>query len=315
MSAVGLIINCRSNRSPEVIDDILSVARRFASVSTEVLDGIRGLDRALIGMNRRGVDTLVLAGGDGTLQAAFTDTINNRRFERTPHYVALPCGMTNVIANDCGLKGPPGPSLHQFLKRRAAGDVVPARRALLSVARGGEAPIHGFFLGAGAFHSAVKFSRAEVQSKGAKRSLALALSIGGYMLRYAMNPAVRNDAVRIEFRSGGIEGVARPADYALFLATTLSRLGSGVFPFWGAGPGAIAATAIAHPVRRMLRAAPAVLRSREKPWFRSCGYHSWRTTGLRARFAAPFVFDGEIFEAAAGEDLVFGTSHNVEFLH
>jgi hypothetical protein len=315
MSAIGLIINERSNRTRSVIDEILSVARRAARMSVEVLDGILGLDKAMIGMSRRGVDTLVLAGGDGTMQAAFTDAINNRRFETAPKFVALPCGMTNVIANDCGLKGSPGPSLDRFLKRREQGAVTPLRRNLLSLACGAREPIHGFFFGAGAFHSAVKFSRAQIQTAGAKRAAALAMSVGGYVLKYATDPAARKDAVSVEFSAGGPASGPARSDLALYLATTLSKLGSGIYPFWGSGAGAIAATAIEHPVRRILGAAPSVVRGRSLPWFEPYGYRSWRTDRIGASFEAPFVFDGEIFDARGHELLTFGTAHNVDFLH
>lgn len=313
-ASVGLIINERSNRSPSVIGDVLEVARRFADVRTEVLDGIRGLDKALIGMNRKHVDTLILAGGDGTMQAAFTDAINNRRFDHAPHFVALPCGMTNVIANDCGLQGSPARSLHSFLRRREAGSVAPLRRALLSVSIGRRDPVHGFFLGAGAFHSAVKFSRSHIQSKGAKRSAALALSVAGYALNIALG---RSDpeTLAIAFREGGARQAPESAELTLLMATTLSKLGSGIYPFWGEGHGAIAVTTVDRPIRRLLRAAPALLRGKSRAWFEDYGYRSWKTPRMVARFSAPFVFDGEIYHGENGEDLVFGTSHNVDFLH
>lgn len=315
MAAVGLIINGRSNRSASVLPDVLGVARRFRDVNVEVLDGVLGLDKALIGMNRRGVDTLILGGGDGTIQAAFTDAINNRRFERVPKFVALACGMTNVIAQDCGLAGAPAPSLEQFLKRREAGEAVASRRSLLSVSRGSRDPIHGFFLGAGAFHSAVQFSRDHVQSKGAKRSLALALSVAGYVVKFAFDAKVQKDAVRMTFAGGAPAPLqAGPTDLTIFLATTLSKLGTGIYPFWGEGPGAIAATAVASPVRRFLSGAPAVVRGLRKDWFEAEGYRSWRADRIGASFAAPFVFDGEMFEATPGEDIEFGTAHNAEFL-
>ena len=52
MTSVGLIINGKSNRSAEVIDDILSVAKRFGDVRTDVLDGVTGLGKSLAGMNQ-----------------------------------------------------------------------------------------------------------------------------------------------------------------------------------------------------------------------------------------------------------------------
>lgn len=315
MSTVGLIINGKSNRSPSVIDDLLYVVRRFDSVRTEVLDGVQGLDRALIGMNDNHVDTLILAGGDGTIQATFTDTINNRRFDRSPHYVALPCGMTNVIANDCGLKGSPASSLDNFLWRRENGNVMPLRRPLLSVRADSQKPVYGFFLGAGAFLSAVKFSRSAVQTKGVDRSFGLLVSILGYIAKVAVDPNRNFETVELEFLDNALPEGDLSATRSLFMTTTLTKLGIGVFPFWGEGPGAMATTTIDYPVRRMLRATPSVLRGKVKPWFEEYGYRSWRSDQMIMRLEGPYVFDGEMYEANRRHQTVFETSHNVDFLN
>lgn len=315
MTSVGLIINGKSNRSAEVIDDILSVAKRFGDVRTDVLDGVTGLGKSLAGMNQSKVDTLILAGGDGTMQAAFTDSINNQRFEKSPHYVALPCGMTNVIANDCGLKGSPASSLDNFLWRRAKGSVQPVRRPLISAAFGERDPVYGFFLGMAGFHSAVKFSRESVQSKGAKRSLALLASTIGYVAKVAMNPNDTIDEVDMEFVEGVPSNVPARAEQMLFMVTTLNKLGAGIFPFWGQGDGAMMTTSVGYPAKRILRAAPTILRAKSKPWFEEYGYRSWRADQMTLKFDGPFVFDGEIFESRRDEPTVFSARHNVNFLN
>jgi hypothetical protein len=314
VSSVGLIINERSDRNQKVIDDLLNVAQRFKTVRTEVLDGVRGLDKALISMNSKGVETLILAGGDGTVQATFTDAINNRRFDRTPHYVALPCGMTNVIANDCGLKGSPATSLDNFLWRRQKGDVKPLRRSLLSVTAGGGDPVYGFFLGAGAFHSAVQFSRSTIQSKGARRSIALLFSIMSYVFKVAFDPENTIEELDIGFAGNNPNGSFPNVPQTILMTTTLSKLGSGIFPFWGGGAGAMVTTTIDYPAKRLLSAAPAVLRAKSRPWFEEYGYRSWRSDQLVMRFDGPFVFDGEIFHSDRRFPTVLETSHNADFL-
>ncbi len=315
MSGIGLIINDKSNRSASIIGDLVNVARQFSSVRTEVLDGIHGLDKALIGMNNNNVDTLIVAGGDGTLQATFTDMINNNRFDATPHYVALPCGMTNVIANDCGLKGSPVESLDKFLWRRQEGTVKPINRALMTVKTGDQVPIHGFFLGAAAFYSAVQFSRNDIQAKGAKRSLALITSVLSYIVKVASDPNGTFDPVEMTFLGGAPEEL--PADMlsALFMATTLSKLGSGIFPFWGEGDGAMTTTTVEYPIKKILRAAPSVLRGKSRPWFGEAGYHSWRSDQLTVRFDGPFIFDGELFHADHTKPTIFETTQKVNFLN
>lgn len=313
-AAVGLIINDRSSRVRPILRDLLHVARQFPNVRACVLNGIDGLDRTLSDLNRARIDTLMVAGGDGTIQAAFTDAINMRRFEHEPRYVAIPCGMTNVIAADCGLKGSPIDALDKFLWRRAQGEVKRQKRSLMGVRIGARVPVYGFFLGAGAFTTAVTYSRSEIQAKGAKRSLAMGLSIGGAILNAAFgDPPTEPPLVAdIRAREAPVKG---PAPLTMALMTTLRRLVLGVNPFWGDGAGALRVTTIGFPAERIMDAAPTVLRGRSRPWFADAGYHSWRTDSLDAAFEGSIVFDGEFFDVKRGERVVIETAHDAEFLN
>ncbi len=314
MSSIGLIINDKSNRSASIIDDLLYIASPKHNVRTEVLNGISGLGKALTGMNRKNVDTLILAGGDGTMQATFTESINSKRFDKMPNYVALPCGMTNVIANDCGLKGAPAQALDNFLWRHEQGSVSPHQRKLLGVSSAQMNPVYGFFLGAAGFHTAVQFSRSSVQSKGAKRSLALIASIASSVAKLAFDRENAVDEITMDFLEGGAPGAPAHETQALFMATTLTKLGSGVFPFWGQGNGAMNSMTVSHPAKRLIRAAPFVLRGKSRPWFSEYGLHGWRANQMVTRFTGPFVFDGEIFQAKEQYPVTFSTKYNADFL-
>lgn len=313
MSGVGLLINGRSNRAQALLGDLLHVARQFPNVRASVLDGINGLDRALSDMNRAGVDTVMVAGGDGTIQAAVTDAINMRRFEHTPHYVAVPCGMTNVIAADCGLKGAPVDAVDEFLWRRSRGEVRRQRRAIMGVTIGSHAPVHGFFLGAGAFTTAVKYSRSEIQAKGATRSVAMAMSISGAILNAAMGRRPAEPPLVAEFLGMGVPDLG-PQPMTMVLMTTLRRLVLGVNPFWGEGSGALSVTTIGFPAQKLLAAAPSVLRGKSQPWFESAGYRSWRTSAIDAGFEGTIVFDGEFYDVAKRDVVAIETRHEADFL-
>lgn len=315
MSVAGLIINQKSSRSASIMDDLLYVAKCFPGVRSIVLDGIEGLDRTLADLNRAKIDTLIVAGGDGTLQAAFTDSINMRRFEYSPDVVAVPCGMTNVIAADCGLQGAPVGSLDKFLWRRKRGDVRRVTRPLMGVRIGENAPsIYGFFLGAGAFHSAVKFSRSTIQAKGAKRSVALALSVGGYIAKLAFGEKSKTAPLLADMHGG--ENAPYEGRRALTIAmiSTLRRLVLGIYPFWGEGDAPLAVTTIDFPSRKLLRAAPLVLRGKSAPWFDREGYQSWRANELDIGFEGPFVFDGEIYQLEQNQRMTIETTHSAGFL-
>lgn len=313
MTAIGLIINERSSRVQSILSDLVHVAKQFPSVRASVLNGIEGLDKTLADFNRARVDTVIVAGGDGTIQAAVTAAINRRRFDHTPDYVAVPCGMTNVIAADCGLQGSPIDSLDRFLLRRTRGDVKRVRRPLMGLKIGNRESVYGFFLGAGAFYTAVKFSRTEIQAKGAKRSLAMGLTIGGAILNAAFGEKPTTPPLVADIASDNAP-FAGPEPLTLALMTTLRTLVLGVYPFWGEGEGGLAVTTIGFPASRMLAAAPAALLGRSAPWFKDAGYQSWRTNSLVARFAGTVVFDGELFEVDPGERMSIETTHDAGFL-
>jgi hypothetical protein len=221
--------------------------------------------------------------------------------------------MTNVIAADCGLRGSPIDSLDRFLFRRTRGEVRRVRRPLMGMRIGNREPVYGFFLGAGAFYTAVKFSRSEIQAKGARRSLAMGLTIGGAILNAAFGEKSTTPPMVAEIESENVP-FSGPKPLTLAVMTTLKNLVLGVYPFWGEGEGGLAVTTIGFPATRMLAAAPVALRGKSSPWFREAGYESWRTNALEADFDGTVVFDGELFEMRAGERMTIETTHDAGFL-
>ncbi|NNL89707.1 MAG: hypothetical protein HKP25_11610 [Marinicaulis sp.] len=315
MKPAGLIINALSNRNAKTADGLKQVAARHEGVLIAALEGIEGLGLALDHFSDAGVDTVIIAGGDGTVQAAFTDAINNNRFGNLPKFAVFPCGMTNVIANDCGVKGDPVKSLEEFLARRADGLLREQKRSILSVRRGNAAPIHGFFFGAGAFHSAVLYSRRKIHKTGAKRGLAFVASIASSLWKAVRDPDEIIEPVEVEFID--MDGAPKPKTekQTVLLATTLKALGSGAYPFWGEGAGELATTAVDYPYKRLLRAMPNLLRGKSAPWFDDYGYRSWRSGKLTVRFSDKFILDGEIFDANGNEDIHLETRHAITFVN
>jgi diacylglycerol kinase (ATP) len=313
MSTASMIINAKSSRNALLAQDLLYVSKQHQNIRPYVLERFEDLDTALDDIQKFDSNTLILAGGDGTMQAAITSSINKRRFLQQPNYVALPCGMTNVIANDCGLQGPPATSLDNFLWRRGRGEVSRVERPLIGMQLSErQAPIYGFFLGAGLFHTAVQFSRDNVQKMGAKRSFALALSVAGFILKTAFDNADGPAPLPAQIRND--EGELVDADLSMILMTTLNRLSAGIFPFWGEGEAPMSVMTIDYPRKKLLLAAMSALRGRSKPWFPEAGYHSWKSEEIRMRFDGPVVFDGEIFHTTPGEDLILKVSEKAAFL-
>lgn len=308
-----MIINSKSTRSPLLADDLLYVTKRHDDIRPYVLEHIEDLDPALDDIEKGDSNTLILAGGDGTMQATITSAINKRRFHNHPNYVALPCGMTNVIANDCGLQGPPATSLDNFLWRRGRGEIKRVERPLIGMQLSErQEAIYGFFLGAGLFHTAVQFSRQRIQRFGARRSFAVALSTASFLLKTAFDRSEEGAPLPAQFRDE--DGELHDRDLSLMFLTTLNRLSAGIFPFWGEGAAPMNVTAVDYPRKHLLWAAINVLTGRHPAWLQKYGYHSWKSEELRLRIDGPVVFDGEIFHTNPEEDLIIKVSEKAAFL-
>ncbi len=313
MSTASIIINSKSSRSPVLAEELLYVSKRHSDIRPYVLEQIEDLDPALDDIEKGDSNTLILAGGDGTMQATITSAINRRRFDNQPNYVALPCGMTNVIANDCGLQGPPATSLDNFLWRRGRGEINRVERPLIGMQLSErQEAIYGFFLGAGLFHTAVQFSRENIQRIGARRSLAVALSTVGFILKTAFDS--KNEPTPLPVQIRDANGELHDRDLSMILLTTLNSLSAGIFPFWGDGPSPMNIMAIDHPRKHLLWAALNVLSGNHPDWLPKAGYHSWKSNEMRLRFDGPVVFDGEIFHSNPEEDLILKVSEKAAFL-
>lgn len=313
MSTASIIINSKSTRSALLADELLYVSKRHDDIRPYVLDQIEDLDSALDDIEKGDSNTLILAGGDGTMQATITSAINRRRFPIQPNYVALPCGMTNVIANDCGLQGPPATSLDNFLWRRGRGEINRVERPLIGMQLSErQAPIYGFFLGAGLFHTAVQFSRENVQKMGAKSSIAVALTTIGFVLKTAFGDNGKGAPLPAQLRDEN--GDLYDQEMSIIMMTTLNRLSAGIFPFWGEGDAPMNLMSIGYPRKKLIRAAFQIFRGQSSPWFDDAGYHSWKSDEFRMRFDGPVVFDGEIFHTNPDEDLIIKVSEKAAFL-
>lgn len=313
MSQVAILINRWSERNRNAARELEHCAARLPGVTAYPLDGITGMIPALEQMAARGTRTIVLAGGDGTVQAALSAILNSTLFEQMPRLAVLHCGMTNIVAHDCGIPGAPAAALTRLLARLADGREEHLQRRVLSVEIDGRAPLHGFFLGAGLFHSAVQFSRQRIHALGAKRSTALALTIGAYLFKLLRDrDSEDGNIVHLRWQETG--GGPGAAPLSLLVATTLERLTLGVYPFWGQGEGPFRVTTVSSPSQRLLGALPHALRSRERPWFDAAGYHSWRAHEMCFTLDRPMVFDGEILHPQLNARIRVHARHSATFV-
>ena len=105
MPKIGLISNPGSQRNRRGLQEIRQVLAGNPDIVHVTTEARGELDEVLADFARRGVDLLLINGGDGTVQTVLTRLLEKRPFETPPYLAILPRGMANTTAADVGLRG------------------------------------------------------------------------------------------------------------------------------------------------------------------------------------------------------------------
>jgi diacylglycerol kinase family enzyme len=172
----GLIINPKSHRNRR------AGGRRGhapGGVLTAAPQTPAELDAALADFAARGIDLLIIDGGDGTLRDVLT--LAPLHFgDAEPAFAALPSGKTNALA--IALNTPRDWPIEAALARAQAGAFTPLSPLEVRRARERKPPQRGFLFGAGAFRRATADAEA-AHRLGAFGSLAIGLTLAGSVLQ------------------------------------------------------------------------------------------------------------------------------------
>lgn len=256
----------------------------------------------LAGFAMRGVDLLVIDGGDGTIRDVLTcagDSFGGR----APRVAILPSGKTNALAIDLGV--PAGWTLDDAIAAAGRGGVV-QRSAIEIVHRDIAGPrVRGFLFGGGGFVDATELAQ-HTHRAGAFNGLAVGLAlvgaIGSTLFGRADNRWRRGSRIAIDYRAGArpMHGAVTASDGAryMMLASTLERLPAGLKPFGRPRPG-LKTLVVDAPPRRLAASVPWLLAGNEGAWLEERGYHRVDADAFDVELAAGFILDGEVFPGGA----------------
>ncbi|WNO54067.1 diacylglycerol/lipid kinase family protein [Stakelama saccharophila] len=233
----------------------------------------------------RGVDMLVIDGGDGTVRDVLTAA--RKAFRRMPCVAVLPSGKTNALALDLGI--PVHWSVRSMLDALRAGRI--ATRAPVEVwRRGADRPEHvGFLLGAGAFVRATSLAQ-KTHRVGAFNGMAVGLSlmwsIAQTLFGSAENVWRQGDRMRIR------GDVTVDRSFYLVLASTLERLPLGLKPF-GRRRAGLKVLAVDAPPKKLAWHLPFLLAGSESRRLADNGYHHGSPQSFELDLDGEFILDGE----------------------
>lgn len=295
---VGLISNPRSHRNKGGS----STLRRHPGVIGRTPQSRAELRDVLVMFARRGISTLAIDGGDGTVRDVLT-CAGEIWSTRWPDILLLPRGKTNALALDVGV--PAAWSLEEGLAAAARGRYA-VRSPLEVVSAGGTGTtVRGFILGVGAFVDATALAQRTHRAgafNGAAVGLALTWAIAQTLAGGANNPWRAGSRIGLSFdpEADRMHGTVPDgiADRYLLLASTLNRLPIGLKPFGTPRPG-LKTLVVDAPPRQLAAMLGPLLAGSEAGWLERRGYHRVDAKHLSVDMDTGFILDGELFPAGA----------------
>lgn len=294
---VGSIRNPRSHRNkgiPAEMGDCWNILTETPRTREE-------LQESLLEFARRGIDYLVVDGGDGTVRDVLTcgaDIFG----DHWPSLIVLPKGKTNALAVDLGL--PNHWSLAEALAAAHKGYTVNRRPLRITPAKGSARAVQGFFLGTGIFSLATEAGQ-EAHRRGAFNSFAVGLTTLWGILQSlfgrAGNPWRRGTRTRIVDRSTGRAlprtGRGRPDERYMTVATTFERFPLGARPFGrNVAPG-LKLAVLDYPTRWVVALVPAILYGFWASFLDRNGAQRFQVSEVDLDIGSAFILDGEALAA------------------
>lgn len=282
------------------------------------------LPAALAEFAERGIDLLVINGGDGTVrdvltcgQAIFGDD--------WPAIAVLPKGKTNALSFDLGV--PDDWSLQDAIDALDRGQSVRRRPITISsLGADGEEPgqtlafsrVAGFILGAGAFTKATRAGQS-AHKLGAFDSMVVAITGVWALLQslFAGRGNAWRKGARMRIGLGTADapmahsGHGDPAMRQLLFASTLEKLPAGIKPFGPLRSG-LKLVVLDQISRRTTALVPLALLGKLRRGLRQRGIHQIAASQFSLSIEDQFILDGEAFPAgdyriAQGPELAFVT--------
>ncbi len=256
------------------------------------------LPEALAEFAAKGIDLLVINGGDGTVrdvltcgQAIFGDD--------WPTVAVLPKGKTNALTVDLGV--PDDWSLQDAIDALDHGTRVYRRPIAVSPADEPGKRVAGFIMGAGAFTKSIQAGQS-AHKLGAFNSMVVGVT-GMWALLQSLfagrsNPWRRGARMRIGLGASDApmahSGSGDPERRQLLFASTLERLPAGIKPF-GALKSGLKLVAVDQISRRTTALVPLVLIGKIRNGLRERGIHQVAATHFNLSIDDQFILDGEAF--------------------
>jgi len=281
----------------------------------EVLDPA-SVANALREMAERGIDTIAISGGDGTVNAVLNTVFGRSPFPRLPLLAVLRGGTANMTARDIGMRGRQERALRALLDcaSRGGDGLTVVERPVMRIDPGpGREPIHGMFFGAAAITQGIEYCKREVHALGLRGEIGPAVTMVRFII--AMARGERAIVAPVPMTIAIDDGSPASFDCEIVHVTTLEQLVLGLRPFWGRETAPLHYASVRAAPRHWIKALPGLLRGRPSRYITPAnGYDSRNAHRLLLGLDSHFFVDGEIFSPTTGSPLAFTNGGKAGFI-
>lgn len=294
--SIGVIYNPRSHRNQGQDLNLGVKANIFVAQPPDTAR----LKQELTRFAARGIDYLVINGGDGTVRDVLT--AGQDVFDKVwPDVAVLPKGKTNALNVDLG--APTAWTIGAAIAAYASGHRVIRRPVRVEPLDRAAPAMLGFIFGAGAFTLGIRAGQ-DAHRLGAFDSLAVGVTtawgVAQVLLGSDRNRWRRGVEMELKIGADGRElphvPVGDPARRHFVLASTLERFPAGLNPFGEPREG-LKLAVLDHPSRGLLMLMPAVVRGHKSARLRELGFHRVAADPIEIAVSDEIILDGEAFPA------------------
>ncbi|MCA1780383.1 MAG: hypothetical protein LC637_13720 [Xanthomonadaceae bacterium] len=278
------------------------------------VSGLAEIEQALETAMQRSIKRLVIAGGDGTLQASVSYLARHLPADQLPELIVLSAGRTNYVASDVGTQQHFPATLEKILGS-APGLLQPVERATIELSHPSLGRQYGFFM-AGAMVDEVirEVHQWSAGHAGWARRHHAASAVG--VARVGLRALLGRHRFTLPQLDIEASDLGRLSGHCRFLVvTTLNLETSRVVPYANRGHGALRLTAIRRGARGLWWRLPGILGGRfSDEMTPPAGYLSGRADQLSVQHLASLTLDGQEFDLDPSQPLILRTGPVFRFL-
>jgi diacylglycerol kinase family enzyme len=246
-----------------------------------------------------GVDLLVIAAGDGTVQAILSHLFTECAHTDWPILAIIPGGTTNMTALDLVKYDDPEDSvrkLSQYMLTRTL--PVLLKRHVLCIDQAGVDKVYGMFFAVGIIARAVIFSRSGIKQVRITGEIYSGLIMVGYFIGLLLRRR-KGAWAPAKMRAVKLVGKTFTGTHQFLFASALDRLLFNMRPYWGQEQEPLHVTFVKQKRKKSISSIWPLISGRGTALKEHDGYHSYNSSMLELTIDDDYIVDGESYHAAS----------------